>query len=59
MEADDTFKRILSNENIGISIKISLKFVHVLCMHRYIVQLHAFFSWFEYYVIVITRSLKS
>ena len=26
--ADDTFKRICLNENVGISIKISLKFVH-------------------------------
>ena len=26
--ADDTFKRIFLNENVGISIKISLKFVH-------------------------------
>ena len=26
--ADDSFKRIFLNENIGISIKISLKFVH-------------------------------
>ena len=26
--ADDTSKRIFLNENIGISIKISLKFVH-------------------------------
>ena len=26
--ADDSFKRIFFNENIGISIKISLKFVH-------------------------------
>ena len=25
---DDTFKRIFFNENVGISIKISLKFVH-------------------------------
>ena len=25
--ADDTFKRIFLNENVGISIKISLKFV--------------------------------
>ena len=25
---DDTFKRIFLNENVGISIKISLKFVH-------------------------------
>ena len=25
--ADDTFKRIFSNENVRISIKISLKFV--------------------------------
>ena len=26
--ADETFKRIFLNENVGISIKISLKFVH-------------------------------
>ena len=26
--ADDSFKRIFFSENIGISIKISLKFVH-------------------------------
>ena len=26
--ADDSFKRIFFNENVGISIKISLKFVH-------------------------------
>ena len=26
--ADDTLKRIFLNENVGISIKISLKFVH-------------------------------